>query len=76
MWILISFPSCLSAGSEAESLLVDSSETRWQTVEPEQLPHRHDPGSGWCGGHPGTHALQRHLLPHMGGSLLVSALKH
>lgn len=68
--------ACLSAGAEAESVLVDSPETRWQTLEPEQLPHGYDSGSGRCGGHPGAHALQRHLLSHLGGSLLVRALKH
>lgn len=67
---------CLCAGAEAESVLVDPPEARRQTVEPEQLPHRHDPGSGRRGGHPRTHTLQRHLFPHLGGSLLVRALWH
>ncbi len=72
-WCLLSL---LSAGAEAESVLVDPPEARWQTVEPEQLPHRHDPSSGRRGGHPGTHTLQRHLLSHLGGSLLVRARWH
>lgn len=63
----------LSAGAEAEPVLVDAPAPRWQTLEPEQLPHGHDPGSGWSGRDPGAHTLQGHLLPHMGGSLLVRA---
>ena len=39
-------------GVEAESVLVDSSTPRRQAVEPEQLPHGHDPGPRWGGGHP------------------------
>lgn len=62
-------------GAEAESVLVDPPEARRKTVEPEQLPHRHDPGSGRCGRHPGAHTLQRHLFPYLGGSLLVRTLK-
>lgn len=73
LWMTLSH---LVTGPEAESFLVDSPETRWQTLEPEQLSYRHDPGSWWCGGHPGAHTLQRHLLSHLGGSLLVRALKH
>ena len=41
-----------------------------QTVEPEQLPDGHDPGAGRRGGHSGAHALQRHILPDVGGPLL------
>lgn len=59
-------------GSEAEPVLVDPPASRREVVEPQQLQDRHDPGSGRGGGHPGTHALQRNLLPHLGGSLLVS----
>lgn len=61
----------LSAGAEAEPVLVDTPAPRWQTLEPEQLPHGHDPGSGRGGRDPGAHPLQGHLLPHVGGSLLV-----
>lgn len=68
--------SHLVTGAEAESFLVDPPETRWQTLEPEQLSYGHDPGSWRCGGHSGAHAFQRHLLSHLGGSLLVRALKH
>lgn len=68
--------SHLVTGAEAESFLVDPPETRWQTLEPEQLSYGHDPGSWRCGGHSGAHTFQRHLLSHLGGSLLVRALKH
>lgn len=61
----------LSAGAEAEPVLVDAPAARWQTLEPEQLPHGHDPGPGRGGRDPGAHTLQGHLLPHVGGSLLV-----
>ena len=44
-------------GSQTESLLVDTPATRWQAVEPEQLPDRHDPSPWRCGGHSGTHAF-------------------
>lgn len=63
--------SLLSPGAEAEPVLVDTPAPRWQTLEPEQLPHGYDPGSGWGGRDPGAHPLQGHLLPHVGGSLLV-----
>ena len=55
---------------EAKPVLVDPSETRWQAVEPEQLPHRHDPGTWRRGGNPGTHPVQGHLFPHLGGTVL------
>ena len=61
-------------GAEAEPLLVDPPAPRRQAVEPEQLPHRHDPGAGRGRGHPRTHALQGNLLPNLGGALLVSTL--
>lgn len=61
----------LSPGAEAEPVLVDTPAPRRQTLEPEQLPHGHDPGPGWGGRDPGAHPLQGHLLPHVGGSLLV-----
>ena len=60
-------------GAETESVLVDPPASRRQAVEPEQLPHGHDPGPGRCGGHPGAHSVQGNLLPHLGGSLLVRA---
>ena len=28
------------------------------------------PATGRCGGYPGAHTLQGHILPHLGGSLL------
>ena len=70
------WPCCdvLCAGVEAEPVLVDSPAPRRKAVEPEQLPHGHDPGPRRGGGHPGTHPLQGHLLPHLGGTLLVSSL--
>lgn len=59
------------AGPETEPVLVDTSASRREALEPEQLPHGYDPGPWWSGGHPGAHSLQGHLLPHVGGSLLV-----
>ena len=53
-----------------EPVLVDASAARRQAVEPEQLPHRHDPGPGRRRGDPRTYALQGHVLPHMGRPLL------
>lgn len=61
----------LSPGPETEPILVDASAPRWQTLEPEQLPHRYDPGTWWSGRNPGAYSLQGYLLPHMGGSFLV-----
>ena len=58
-------------GVKAESILVDPPATRWQTVEPQQLPDWHDPGTRRRRGNPGTHAVQRNILPYMGRSLLV-----
>ena len=49
---------------------MDTSATWWQALEFEQLPHRHDSSSGWCGGHSWTHLVQGDLLSHMGGSVL------
>jgi hypothetical protein len=45
-------------------------QARRQAVEPQQLPHGRDPGAGRRGGHPGAHAVQGHLLPDLGGSVL------
>ena len=39
-------------------------------MESEQLQDRHDPGTGGSGGHPGTHFVQGHVLPHLGGAVL------
>lgn len=61
----------LFTGPETESVLVDTSAPRREALEPEQLPHGYDPGTWWSGGHPGAHTLQGHLLPHVGGSVLV-----
>lgn len=41
-----------------ESFLVDSPAPRRETVEPEQLSHRHDSVARRRGRHPGTHAVQ------------------
>ena len=54
----------------AEPLLVDTPAPRRQAVEPEQLPHGRDPGAWWRRGHSGAHAVQGHVLPHVGGSVL------
>ena len=59
------------SGAEAESFLVDPPAARRQTVEPEQLPNGHDPGTRWCRRNPRAYALQRNILPDVGGSLLV-----
>mmetsp|Transcript_13659 Transcript_13659/g.18094 ORF Transcript_13659/g.18094 Transcript_13659/m.18094 type:complete len:266 (+) Transcript_13659:4972-5769(+) len=58
-----------------EPLLVDPPTPRRQAVEPEQLPHGHDPGAWRRGGHPGAHALQGHVLPYLGGALLGEGLR-
>jgi hypothetical protein len=58
-------------GSETKSFLVDSPAPRWQTVELEQLPYRHDSSSWWRGRHLRTHLIQGHLLPDVGRSFLV-----
>lgn len=34
----------------------------------------HCAGAGWRGGHPGAHAVQGHLLPHLGGPVLGEGL--
>lgn len=59
-------------GAETEPVLVDPPTSRWQAVEPEQLQDRHDTSPRRSGGYTGTYTLQGHLLPHLGGSLLVS----
>ena len=59
-------------GVEAEPVLVDSPATRRQTVEPQQLSHGHDTSPRRGGGYTGTHPVQGHLLPYLGGALLVS----
>ena len=61
-------------GVETEPVLVDPPTSRWEALEPEQLPDRHDPGPRGCGGDPGTHSVQRDLLPHLGGSVLGEGL--
>lgn len=60
-------------GAEAESLLVDPPASRRQVVEPEQLPYWHDTSSRRCWGYIRAHLVQRHLLPYLGGFVLVSA---
>lgn len=64
----------LPTGPQAEPVLVDAPAARRQTVEPEQLPHGHDPGPGRSRGHPWAHTLQGDLLPYLGRSFLVSCL--
>lgn len=59
-------------GAETEPVLVDPPTSRWQAMEPEQLQDRHDTSPRRSGGYTGAHTLQGHLLPHLGGSLLVS----
>uniref|UniRef100_A0A8D8R6G1 Uncharacterized protein n=1 Tax=Cacopsylla melanoneura TaxID=428564 RepID=A0A8D8R6G1_9HEMI len=63
------------SGSEAEPLLVDSPTPRRQTVELEQLPYGHDPGTRRCGGYSRAYTLQGNLLPHLGGSLLGESVR-
>mmetsp|Transcript_10158 Transcript_10158/g.30033 ORF Transcript_10158/g.30033 Transcript_10158/m.30033 type:complete len:262 (-) Transcript_10158:2381-3166(-) len=59
---------------EEQHLLVDAPAPRRQAVEPQQLPHRHDPGSRRRGGHPRAHPVQGHVLPHVGGPFLGEGL--
>ena len=54
----------------AQPVLVDAPAARWQAVEPQQLPHRRDPGARRRRGHPRAHAVQGDVLPHVGGSVL------
>ena len=61
--------------TEAESVLVDSSAPRRQTLESEQLQYGHDPGVRWRRRHLGAHSIQRHLFSHMGGSLLGESIR-
>lgn len=58
-------------GPKTKPVLVDPPTSRRQVVEPEQLSHRHDSSARRSRGHPRAHTLQGHLLPHLGGSLLV-----
>jgi len=59
------------AGSETESILVDTPAPWWQVVEPKQLPYRYDPGSWRCRRHPWAYSLQGYILSNMGRSVLV-----
>ena len=62
-------------GHAHQPVLVDAPAPRRQAVEPEQLPHRRHPGVGRRGGHPGAHAVQGHLLPHLGGPVLGEGVR-
>mmetsp|Transcript_51036 Transcript_51036/g.169039 ORF Transcript_51036/g.169039 Transcript_51036/m.169039 type:complete len:231 (+) Transcript_51036:4205-4897(+) len=59
----------------AEPVLVDAPAARRQAVEPKQLPDGHDPVARRRRGDPRAHALQGHLLPHLGGPLLGEGLR-
>ena len=65
----------IPTGLETKSILVDTPAPRRQAVEPEQLPHRHDPGAWRSGGYPRTHPVQGDLLPDLGRSVLVSTAR-